>query len=67
MLLSDRFVRFAAECEVMAQRCPDPENRVVWRKLAARWIRCAQLTDQESQRNNGAYDLLPEQNLAYQH
>ena len=46
MLVSDRFLRFAAECEVMAQRCPDPENRVVWRGLAARWVRCAELTEQ---------------------
>jgi hypothetical protein len=42
----DRFMRFAAECEVMAQIAPSPENRAVWNGLAQRWIRCAELLDQ---------------------
>jgi hypothetical protein len=45
MHLSDRFLRFAAECEAMAQSSPSAENRVVWRGLAERWIRCAGLVD----------------------
>ena len=47
MNASDRFLRFAAECEVMAKFSRNPENRVVWSGLAERWIRCAKLMDQQ--------------------
>ncbi len=47
MNTSDRFLRFAAECEVMAKLSRTPENRVVWSGLAERWIRCAKLMDQQ--------------------
>jgi hypothetical protein len=46
MHAADRFLKFAAECEVMAKFTRNPENRAVWNGLAQRWIRCAQLTDQ---------------------
>jgi hypothetical protein len=42
---SDRFLRFAAECEVMAKFSPSLENKAVWSSLAQRWIRCAELVD----------------------
>ena len=42
-----RFLRFAAECEVMAKFSPSPESRAVWSTLAQRWIRCAKLIDQQ--------------------
>jgi hypothetical protein len=41
MKTSDRFLRFAAECEAKAKFSPSLENRAVWRGLAERWIRCA--------------------------
>jgi len=47
MNLSERFQRFAAECEVMAKFTPDLENQLVWRRLAERWIRCAELSERQ--------------------
>jgi hypothetical protein len=45
MNTSDRFLRFAAECEVMAKFSRTQENRAVWNGLAERWVRCAKLMD----------------------
>ena len=45
---SEKFMRFAAECEHMAKFTRSPENRSVWIGLAERWMRCAQLYDRES-------------------
>ena len=45
MNTSDRFLKFAAECQVMAKFSPSSENKAVWRGLAQRWIRCAELMD----------------------
>jgi len=47
MNTSDRFLRFAAECEVMAKFSRTPEDRAVWSGLAQRWTRCAELVDQQ--------------------
>jgi hypothetical protein len=47
MHTSDRFLKFAAECEIMAKFSPTSENRAVWRGLAQRWIRCAELMDHQ--------------------
>ena len=47
MNTSDRFLRFAAECQVMTKFSPSSENRAVWRALAQRWIRCAELIDHQ--------------------
>ena len=43
---SEKFVRFAAECELMAKFTRSPENRTVWTRMAERWMRCARLYDQ---------------------
>ena len=45
---SERFLRFAAECELMAKVTRDRENKTVWRGMAQRWIRCAELVEQQS-------------------
>jgi hypothetical protein len=45
---SEKFLRFAAECELMAKFTRNPENRTVWTRMAERWLRCAQLYDQEA-------------------
>jgi len=42
---TDKFLRFAAECEAMAKISPTRENKVLWNGLAQRWLRCAQLTE----------------------
>ena len=54
MHTSDRFLRFAAECQVMAKLTRSAENKVVWRGLAERWIRCAELVDQHEWDRNFA-------------
>jgi hypothetical protein len=45
---SERLLRFAAECELMAKVTRDRENKTVWRGMAQRWIRCAELVEQQS-------------------
>jgi hypothetical protein len=44
---SEKFLRFAAECELMAKSSPSPEDEVAWRRLAERWIRCAELSERQ--------------------
>jgi len=48
MTPSEQFLRFAADCESMARLTDDPENEPVWRRLAERWVRCAEWADRES-------------------
>jgi len=43
MSATERFLKFAAECEVMAKFSPSPENKVTWHRMAERWVRCAEL------------------------
>jgi hypothetical protein len=47
MNASDRFLRFAAECELMAKFTPSPENEALWHRMAERWIRCAELIERQ--------------------
>jgi hypothetical protein len=44
---SERFLRFAAECELMAKFSPSPENKTVWRRMAERWVRCAEMVERQ--------------------
>jgi hypothetical protein len=44
---SERFLRFAAECELMAKFSPSPKNKTVWRRMAERWVRCAELVERQ--------------------
>jgi hypothetical protein len=44
---SDRFLRFAAECEVMAKFTRSRQDKAVWNGLAQRWVKCAELLGQE--------------------
>jgi hypothetical protein len=46
MHVADRFLKFASECQVMAQSAPQRENKRVWNGLAERWLRCATLIEQ---------------------
>ena len=43
MNTSEKFLRFAAECEFMAEFTHNPENKTVWSEMAERWIHCAEL------------------------
>ncbi len=56
MHTADRFLKFAAECELMAKSTRSPENRAVWNGLAQRWLRCVELLEQQeaSLRRNAA-------------
>ncbi len=47
-MTSDDFLRHAAECEYMAKFSRDVKNKVVWRSMAERWVRCAELDKQHS-------------------
>jgi hypothetical protein len=43
---AERFLKYAAECEIMSKLSRSTDNRAVWDGLAQRWIRCAKLADQ---------------------
>jgi hypothetical protein len=45
---SEKFLRFAAECELMAKFTRSPEDKTVWTRMAERWLRCARLYDRET-------------------
>ncbi len=47
MQTADRFLKFAAESEVMAKCAPTGQQKAVWRGLAWRWRRCATLAEQQ--------------------
>jgi hypothetical protein len=47
MSATERFLKFAAECEVMAKFSPSPENKVTWHRMAERWVRCAELNERQ--------------------
>jgi hypothetical protein len=48
MSASEKFLRFAAECETMADLARDRESRLVWQAFAARWNRYAQTVESKS-------------------
>jgi hypothetical protein len=37
------FLERAAECERMAKFTRDPDSKFIWRRMAARWQRCARV------------------------
>jgi hypothetical protein len=47
-MTSDDFLRHAAECEYMSKFSRDVQNKVMWRGMADRWVRCAELAKQQS-------------------
>ena len=48
MTPSEHFMRHAAECKFMAELARDPESKAVWRAMAERWHRCAELAKQQN-------------------
>src|SRR5580658_5263878 len=54
---SERFLRFAAECELMAKFTRDRENKTVWRSIAQRWIRCAELVERQNSSALAAHSM----------
>ena len=45
---SEEFRRFAGECRTMAKFARSPESKASWGRLAARWVRCAELNELHS-------------------
>jgi hypothetical protein len=44
----EEFSKHAAECELMAKFARKPEDKETWRRMAERWLRCAELFTKES-------------------
>jgi hypothetical protein len=42
---SEKFRKFAQECQAMAKLARSSESKASWSRLAERWIRCAELTE----------------------
>ena len=53
MVPRKEFIRHAAECESMAKFSRDPEGKKVWRRMAERWIRCAELAQEQDSFSQG--------------
>jgi len=47
MSASERFLKFAAECELMAKFTSSLENKVTWHRMAERWVRCAEVYERQ--------------------
>jgi hypothetical protein len=45
---SEKFLRFAAECEAMVKLARTRQSKDAWRGLAARWVRYAELIERRS-------------------
>jgi hypothetical protein len=45
MNASEEFRRFAGECRAMAKFTRSPESKATWHRLAARWVRLAELNE----------------------
>jgi hypothetical protein len=54
MNTSEKFYRFAAECEFMAKLTHNPKNKTIWTNMAERWIRCAELFDRQTAQHDGS-------------
>jgi hypothetical protein len=45
MSAAEKFRKFASECRVMAEFARSRESKATWDRLAARWVRCAELNE----------------------
>ncbi len=48
MNISGEFRKHAAECRLMASFTRDPASRATWSRMAARWLRCAEVFESQS-------------------
>ena len=51
MSLADRYKRFAAECERVAQEAPDPKDRAMLLEMAATWRRLAEQAEGSNEKD----------------
>jgi hypothetical protein len=61
---SDKFRRFAAECEEMSNFAKSPESKSTWNGMAARWTLFAELAEDTKLDARSGADLL---RVAYVH
>ena len=47
MTRSEEFRSYAAECDRMVNYTRDPDGRAIWKCMAARWQRAAELEEKE--------------------
>jgi hypothetical protein len=45
MTLADEFRTYAADCDRMVHYTRDPEGKAIWKRMAARWQRAAELEE----------------------
>ena len=45
---SEEFLKHAAECKRMAQFAREPQDKVTWRQMSERWLRCAERSEKET-------------------
>jgi hypothetical protein len=43
----EEFLKHAAECKQTAKFTRDPESKATWNQMADRWVRCAELANQQ--------------------
>jgi hypothetical protein len=48
MYPSEEFLKHAAECKHMARFAREPQDKVTWRQMSERWLRCAEWSDKET-------------------
>jgi hypothetical protein len=44
----EEFLKHAAECKLMARFAREPEDEATWRRMAERWLQCAELYTTQS-------------------
>ena len=44
----EEFLKHAAECKLMARFAHKREDKATWRRMAERWVRCAELYTTQS-------------------
>ena len=44
----DEFLKRAAECQQMAKVTRDPASKATWKRMAERWLRCAERSNSSS-------------------
>jgi hypothetical protein len=45
---SEEFLKHAAECKRMARFAREPQDKVTWKRMSERWLRCAEWFKKET-------------------
>ena len=45
---SEEFLKHAAECKRMARFARELQDKVTWRQMSERWLRCAEWSEKEA-------------------